>query len=236
MARVENAVDLSNVLLDSGADVNVVSRGLIKRLQEQGVTVHVEKQEPHKLATFDGGVFEVTQMVHLDVIQIQTTAGPLLLRRTPAWVFEQDTTRQVLILSRPVMERLGYSVDAILARACDTQPEWDLQDLAGAEGKPFEDIHLIRDVGLHGPDPDLRAATPGLLDSDVLRLAAVGSQRKYSLQLARSQVIKATTFFSNGLLARTRYFYRTVLYLHHRSVSAPQNQEITEQCCDSTIG
>ncbi|KAE8980295.1 hypothetical protein PR002_g24168 [Phytophthora rubi] len=166
MARVENAVDLSNVLLDSGADVNVVSRGLIKRLQEQGVTVHVEKQEPHKLATFDGGVFEVTQMVHLDVIQIQTTAGPLLLRRTPAWVFEQDTTRQVLILSRPVMERLGYSVDAILARACDTQPEWDLQDLAGAEGKPFEDIHLIRDVGLHGPDPDLRAATPGPTSTD----------------------------------------------------------------------
>ncbi|GMF43964.1 unnamed protein product [Phytophthora fragariaefolia] len=131
VARVENAVDLSNVLLDSGADVNVVSHRLIKRLQEQGVTVHVEKQEPHKMATFDGGVVEVIHMVRLDVIQIQTTTGPLLLRQTPTWVFEQETTRQ------------------------------DLQDLASAEGKPFEDIHLIRDVGLHGPDPDLRAATPG---------------------------------------------------------------------------
>ncbi|GMG14688.1 unnamed protein product [Phytophthora fragariaefolia] len=166
VARIENTVDLANVLLDSGADVNVVSRGLITLLREQGVAVRTKEQEPHKLTTFDGAVFEVTQMVHLDVIQIQTTAGPLLLRRTPAWVFEQEASKPILILSRPVMERLGYSVDAILARACDTQPEWDLQDLAGAEDKPLQDIHLIRDAGLRGPDPELRAATPGPIPAD----------------------------------------------------------------------
>ncbi|KAE8906246.1 hypothetical protein PF005_g1953 [Phytophthora fragariae] len=44
------------------------------------------------------------------------------------------------------MERLGYSVYAILAKACDTQREWDLQDLGDGEGA--DAICLIRDRAL----------------------------------------------------------------------------------------
>ncbi|POM64291.1 LOW QUALITY PROTEIN: Putative retroelement [Phytophthora palmivora] len=115
-----------------------------------------------ELSTFDGSVFEVTKMVRLDTIQIQTTAGPLLLRRTPAWVFEQETEKSTLILSRPVMERSVYSVDAILVRACGTQGEWDLQDLAVADISTTDRIRLLRDDALEGIDPELRAATPEL--------------------------------------------------------------------------
>lgn len=77
----------------------------------------------------------------------------------------------MLILARPVMV---YSVD--VARACDTQSEWDFQDLARAEGNPFEDIHLIRNAGLHGPDPDLHAATaPTYPEEMISRILGDGS-------------------------------------------------------------
>lgn len=39
MARVKNVVDMADVLLDSGSDVNVVSRGLVAELYKQGVTI-----------------------------------------------------------------------------------------------------------------------------------------------------------------------------------------------------
>ncbi|KAF1787133.1 hypothetical protein GQ600_9073 [Phytophthora cactorum] len=84
MARVENLLDLHDVLLDSGADVNVTSR--------------------------------------------------------------EETQKPVLIPSRPVMEHLGYWADAILARVCDTQREWDLQKLSGEEENAS--INLIRDNSL----------------------------------------------------------------------------------------
>ncbi|GMG18105.1 unnamed protein product [Phytophthora fragariaefolia] len=129
MARLENVLDLDSVLLDSGADVNVASRGLVDLLRELGVALRQDTVTPRKLETFDGSVFKVSRRVQFDTIQLRTTAGPLLLRNTPAWVFEQEQEKQVLVLSRLVMERLGNSVNAILAKACDTQREWDLQDL-----------------------------------------------------------------------------------------------------------
>ncbi|KAG6608816.1 DEAD-box ATP-dependent RNA helicase 36 [Phytophthora cinnamomi] len=138
LARLENVLDLDNVLLDSGTDVNVASRH-----------------------------FEVTKRVRFGAIQVQTTAGPLLLRNTPAWVFEHEKEKHTLVLSRPVMERLGYSVDAILAQACDTSREWDMQDISGSDGGA---IHLIREPSFqHAPprateinDAELRAATPDI--------------------------------------------------------------------------
>ncbi|ETP18273.1 hypothetical protein F441_07477 [Phytophthora nicotianae CJ01A1] len=167
LARLENVLDLGSVLLDSGADVNVASRGLIRELQRRGVTVQEEMCNPCMLTTFDGSHFEVTKRVRFGSIQVQTTAGPLLLRNTPAWVFEHDEEKSTLVLSRPVMERLGYSVDAILAQACDTSREWDMEDLSGTDGGA---IHLIQEspppqalpTAVEIDDAELRAATPDL--------------------------------------------------------------------------
>ncbi|KAG6622734.1 Retrotransposon protein, Ty3-gypsy subclass [Phytophthora cinnamomi] len=79
---------------------------------------------------FDGKTLTVMQKAWFDTIKIYTSAGPLLLRRTPAWIFGDDAEPLTMMLSRPVMELLGYSVDAILAKAYGTRPEWDLQDTA----------------------------------------------------------------------------------------------------------
>ncbi|ETM56370.1 hypothetical protein L914_00647 [Phytophthora nicotianae] len=89
LARLENVLDLGNVLLDSGSDVNVASRGLVKEPEARGVKVQEETCAP---CADDGGPAGTAQ-------------------------------RQTLVLSRPVMERLCYSVDAILAQACDTSLE-----------------------------------------------------------------------------------------------------------------
>ncbi|KAG2502563.1 hypothetical protein BBO99_00002631 [Phytophthora kernoviae] len=117
VARVGNAVDLEDVLLDSGSDVNVVDRGLVKKLQDQGVVVDEETSAPHRLAMFDGRMLAVTQ---------------------------QEKSKGTMILSQPVIERLGYSVDATLACACDTHQEWDLQDLPASEIDGSARICLLR--------------------------------------------------------------------------------------------
>ncbi|KAJ8566535.1 hypothetical protein ON010_g6589 [Phytophthora cinnamomi] len=44
-----------------------------------------ESHDLQRLATSNGTMFEATQMVQPDTIQVQTTTGPLLMRRTPAW-------------------------------------------------------------------------------------------------------------------------------------------------------
>ncbi|GMF49635.1 unnamed protein product [Phytophthora fragariaefolia] len=165
LVRLENILDLDNVLLDSGADVNVASRGLVHELKDRGVPVWEETWSPCTLATFDDSHFEVTKRVRFGSIQVQTMAGSLLLRNTPAWVFEQEIEKHTFVLSRPVMERLGYSVDAILAQACDTSREWDMQDLSGNDGGA---IHLIQEPSLQQAPPraveindaELRVATP----------------------------------------------------------------------------
>ncbi|ETN01924.1 hypothetical protein PPTG_23990 [Phytophthora nicotianae INRA-310] len=179
MARVENVLDIHDVLLDSGADVNVASRGLVDQLQRNGAAVREAQCPPRQLATFDGSRFDVTQRVIFNVIQLRTTAGPLLLRNTRAWVFEEETSKPVLVLSRPVMEHLGYSADTILARACDTRQEWDLQELGG--GERSASINLIRDNSLSDSarldTTDLRVATPELDGKQGDQVAAILQER-----------------------------------------------------------
>ncbi|KAG6615986.1 DEAD-box ATP-dependent RNA helicase 36 [Phytophthora cinnamomi] len=163
---IEDVLELDRVLLDSGADVIVASRSLVAHLERNGVSVRVETCSPRSLSMFDGKTLTVMQKAWFDTIKIYTSAGPLLLRRTPAWIFGDDAEPLTMMLSRPVMERLGYSVDAILAKAYGTRPEWDLQDLATEEGA----VKALQDDsrGQQGIDERLRTATPesGPLEAD----------------------------------------------------------------------
>ncbi|GMF32160.1 unnamed protein product [Phytophthora fragariaefolia] len=67
------------------------------------------------------------------------------------------------------MERLGYLVNAILAKACDTQREWDLQDLGGGEGA--DAIRLIRDRTLLEIRPGAQQPVGPALDDAEWRTA-----------------------------------------------------------------
>ncbi|GMF18554.1 unnamed protein product [Phytophthora fragariaefolia] len=142
MARLENVLDLDSVLLDSGADVNVASRSLVELLRELGVALRENTVTPRKLETFDGSVFEVSRRDQFDTIQFRTTAGPLLLRNTPAWVFEQEQEKQVLVLSHPVMESLGPGAQQPVGPALD-DAEWRT---------------ATPEFGLHGEDTDAQVA------------------------------------------------------------------------------
>ncbi|KAF1777882.1 hypothetical protein GQ600_1262 [Phytophthora cactorum] len=72
------------------------------------------------------------------------------------------------------MEHLGYWADAILARVCDTQREWDLQKLSGEEENAS--INLIRDNSLLRSVArciEWRIATPELNGEHVDQVTAI---------------------------------------------------------------
>ncbi|KAF4136688.1 hypothetical protein GN958_ATG14114 [Phytophthora infestans] len=119
MAVVESVLELHDGLLYSGPDVNVVSRGLVDQLLRSDAVVNEARCTPQQLVTFDGSRFQVTQRTTFDNVQLRTTAGSPVLRHYRAWIFEEEKKKYVLVLSRPEMERLGYSVDVMLARARD---------------------------------------------------------------------------------------------------------------------
>ncbi|KAE8986007.1 hypothetical protein PR002_g22478, partial [Phytophthora rubi] len=99
---IEDVLELDRVLLDSGADVNIASRSLVAHLERNGVSVRVETCTPRSLSMFDGKTLTVMQKAWFDTIKIYTSAGPLLLRRTPAWIFGDDAEPLTMMLSRPV--------------------------------------------------------------------------------------------------------------------------------------
>ncbi|POM75926.1 Hypothetical protein PHPALM_6904 [Phytophthora palmivora] len=189
MAVVENMLDLHDVLLDSGADVNVASRGLVHQQLRCGAVVKEESYSPHQLAIFDGSCFQVTKRITFGIVQLRTTAGPLLLRIIQAWVFEEEKKKSMLVLSRPVMEH------AILARACDIRTEWDLQDLGG-EG--VGSVNLIYDNSLLVAMPELGREEPdqvaAILEDRIAEavsagLSATDAERLRSLLTGVSQCI-----------------------------------------------
>ncbi|KAH9145267.1 hypothetical protein AeRB84_010825 [Aphanomyces euteiches] len=77
------------------------------------------------LAPFAGGVVEVNRQIILDRVELQTTTGPLTLQNIEAWVVQDDSSDPRLILSRCVMQRLGYSLSELLTAARAKSHDWD---------------------------------------------------------------------------------------------------------------
>ncbi|RHZ06294.1 hypothetical protein DYB26_008559, partial [Aphanomyces astaci] len=93
---LENIVRVDDVLLDSGSDVTIVTRGVMDALDAAGVKV--------------GTPVVMTRSVKFNCVMLDTTCGPLVLRGLKAWVDDASTATE-LIVSRPVMELLGFSVE-----------------------------------------------------------------------------------------------------------------------------
>lgn len=120
---VEGEVQIDATLLDSGADTCLVSGATLQALQKKGVFVSVlQTGLKHELLPLGGGKVIVSRMVRLDRVEFATSASPLVLRKLKCWVHEEDETL-TLTLSRGVMESLGYSTEALLARAAEEQAE-----------------------------------------------------------------------------------------------------------------
>ncbi|RHY16724.1 hypothetical protein DYB32_010616, partial [Aphanomyces invadans] len=162
-ALVEGLVRVENVLLDTGAEVNVVSRGVTDALAEKNATVAVQVHDQPRLV-YPYGVdvmsLEMKRHVKFGMVTLDTTCGPLTLRGLQAWIDETSTAMD-FIVSRPVMEVLGFSIDDLLNGARRQQAEWDVSP--GSDG-PVTSMsrvqHLLAEER-DSPEPEL-ADTDGM--------------------------------------------------------------------------
>ncbi|RLO04183.1 hypothetical protein DYB28_015027, partial [Aphanomyces astaci] len=116
---LENIVRVDDVLLDSGSDVTVVTRGVMDALDAAGVKVGtVSHSVPHLAYPYgsDAKPVVMTRSVKFNCVTLDTTCGPLVLRGLKAWVDDESTATE-LIVSHPVMELLGFSVEDLLVGA-----------------------------------------------------------------------------------------------------------------------
>ncbi|RLO03690.1 hypothetical protein DYB28_002699 [Aphanomyces astaci] len=75
---------------------------------------------------------KVDRQVQFKLVMLDTPCGPLALRGLKAWVDSSSNAAELLI-SRAVMERLGFSDVELLSHAFANQEVWDVSDLHAAE-------------------------------------------------------------------------------------------------------
>ncbi|RHY25131.1 hypothetical protein DYB32_008507 [Aphanomyces invadans] len=111
-ATLDDVLVLPRVLLDSGSDESLVSNGLLQALERL------------ELAAAQGDAASAVQGA--DLGDVHWTRG------LKAWVDEQSPQINLLI-GRPVMERLGFSVDGMLVDALKKRQTWEVGDLGDGE-------------------------------------------------------------------------------------------------------
>ena len=144
-ATLEKCVAVE-VLLDSGADVSLISGGLMKRLEEEAEFLRVKKlSKPKVVGTAGKDVLSIRRSICLESVVFQTSAGPLVWRNV--WCMVDDGDERIsLIINRETMEQMGYSPDALLVEA---KRRMDREEnLVQTEEQPVSDalpfIRLLR--------------------------------------------------------------------------------------------
>jgi hypothetical protein len=131
---IEGVLPLNATLLDSGSDVSLVSMGLVKALMAAGSRVTmIEAPSPLEVRPYGvaAPAIVVTQQIRLASVQFDTTSGPLVLRGLLLWVDETVGAGVELLVGLPVMERLGYSAESVLANARVRAEVWDMDESRG---------------------------------------------------------------------------------------------------------
>ncbi|ETV65133.1 hypothetical protein H257_18058 [Aphanomyces astaci] len=133
---LENIVRVDDVLLDSGSDVTVVTRGVMDALDAAGVKVGTVSHSVQHMAYPYG-----------------SDAKPVVMTRS----VDDASTATELVVSRPVMELLGFSVEDLLYGMAN------VKRLMAEKLNPSE----------HYPDDVMECATPetrGLAPAEATRL------------------------------------------------------------------
>ncbi|RHY98549.1 hypothetical protein DYB35_010963, partial [Aphanomyces astaci] len=128
------------LLLDSGADLSVVSGGLVSALLAAGAAPEITTMGPLSLRPCgaDRRPVVVTKQVRFGNLEFKTGCGPLMLRGLRVWV-DEAVAGVELNLGLPVMQKLGYSDKMLLENARRQQAEWDFADQSIAT--PVEAMH-----------------------------------------------------------------------------------------------
>ncbi|KAF0728336.1 hypothetical protein AaE_009450 [Aphanomyces astaci] len=128
-AKIEGIVSVTTTLLDTGSDVTLVTAGVMKALERAGVEVKVISPEPSVIQPYgQAPALKVDRQVQFKLVTLDTPCGPLALRGLKAWVDSSSNAAELLI-SRAVMERLGFSEDELLSHAFAKQEVWDVSDV-----------------------------------------------------------------------------------------------------------
>ncbi|RHY24776.1 hypothetical protein DYB32_008700 [Aphanomyces invadans] len=132
-AKIEGIVTVT-ILLDTGSDVTLVTAGVMKSLEQAGVEIKVISPEPSAVHPYgDSPALKVDRQVQFKLVTLDTPCGPLALRGLNAWV-DSSTNAAELLISRSVMERLGFSEDDLLSNAFAKQEVWDVSDVDKPSG------------------------------------------------------------------------------------------------------
>ncbi|RHY25900.1 hypothetical protein DYB32_008019 [Aphanomyces invadans] len=125
---VDGIVSVQASLLDSGADLSVVSGGLVSALLAAGASPDITVMGPMVLRPYgtDSKPITVTKQVRLGSLEFKTACGSLLLRGLRVWVDEAEPNVE-LTLGLPVMKTLGYDEQTLLENARKQQAVWELQ-------------------------------------------------------------------------------------------------------------
>ncbi|RQM19356.1 hypothetical protein B5M09_008049 [Aphanomyces astaci] len=95
---LENIVRVDDVLLDSGSDVTVVTRGVMDALDAARVKVGaVSHSVPHLAYPYgsDDKPVVTTRSVKFNCVMLDTTCGPLVLGGLTAWVDDASTATEL---------------------------------------------------------------------------------------------------------------------------------------------
>ncbi len=115
-AKLEGCLE-TDLLLDTGADVSLMSRGLLEKLELEAEFLKVKKLlQPVKIGTAGKECIYAHRKILLESVVLQTSAGPLSWRNVECFVNEADDDT-LCIISNGEMEKMGYSVDALLVAA-----------------------------------------------------------------------------------------------------------------------
>ncbi|KAG2950455.1 hypothetical protein PC117_g4442 [Phytophthora cactorum] len=121
----------TSTILDSAAEVSVVTTKLLKQLSASGAWIAQQALTGTAGVTGIGdNPVPVKSKVKLD-LRFSTPGGPFILQNVICWVTDQPLPPGVgdLLLSRWIMVRLGYSSDKSLAAAQQVQSVWDMCDV-----------------------------------------------------------------------------------------------------------
>ncbi|GMF29382.1 unnamed protein product [Phytophthora fragariaefolia] len=113
------------ILLDSGADTSLVARGVFDALEQAGKSVSARSVDEVQLNPVGGQSINVSRQATFGEVVITTSAGPLMLRNLTCYVEEENDSKDVMV-GRPIMRILGYSIDKLLVKAREVNPEWEL--------------------------------------------------------------------------------------------------------------
>ncbi|KAH9141744.1 hypothetical protein AeRB84_014109, partial [Aphanomyces euteiches] len=126
-------------------------------LAAKGASVAVATHDkPRQIYPYgaDAAPLEMRRSVKFTSVTLQTACGPLTLRGLQAWV--DDTSSLIeLIISRPVMEVLGFSVDDLLVGARQQNAEWDVSPESGQSQTGLARIQRLMADGRESDEPQL---------------------------------------------------------------------------------